>query len=222
MGREKNEEKKGKEEIYVIGWENDMSSVVGVYKKDNLLSALPVGVLRGSQKVIRVEYNDEVEVGEVMRYGSYTNKEYRGYGLYKKATGKYIDDFIRYYVEVVDSEDVTLEYVERLVLTGVDIDVESSKGLTLLHIAAAYDDVELVKKLIELGADINKVSGEGWTALHYGVFSANLEIVRILVEAGADREVGIEGGELTAYKLATEVIKGRELRKEMFELLYIK
>ena len=60
-------------------------------------------------------------------------------------------------------------------------------GLTPLHDAAAWGDLEAVISLIEGGADVNSVSSyDGLTPLMCAAAFGNLEVVQHLHEKGAD------------------------------------
>ena len=88
-------------------------------------------------------------------------------------------------------------------------------GVTLLHMAVEFCDVELAQWLIEQGADPNGAAGTedegygGWTPLFHAMVTLHVprnfpEIVDLLLENGADPEVRAslrkptpEGGEVT-------------------------
>jgi len=64
--------------------------------------------------------------------------------------------------------------------------VSSKAGLSSLHWAARYGDIEKVKKLARGGADINCMGKNGDTPLHYAAMNGHRETVEVLLELGAD------------------------------------
>ncbi|XP_076377912.1 uncharacterized protein LOC143259463 [Megalopta genalis] len=68
------------------------------------------------------------------------------------------------------------------------LNVDDNSGMTVLHTAAKYGNLEIVKFLInEKGADFNAKDNEGMTILHTAAGYGNLEIVKFLInEKGAD------------------------------------
>jgi ankyrin repeat protein len=56
--------------------------------------------------------------------------------------------------------------IERLVKIGVDINHVDKDGLTALHWAVFFNDLDRVKKLIQLGADVNAHTRDNLTPLH--------------------------------------------------------
>jgi ankyrin repeat protein len=78
---------------------------------------------------------------------------------------------------------------------------KTSYGETLLHAAAAGNQVEIVRVLLHAGVDANETSSCGWSAL---MFSASLEITRLLVSHGADVTATSDSG-LTALHLVANM-----------------
>ena len=63
-----------------------------------------------------------------------------------------------------------------------DPNLRDSRGMTVLHVAAAIGRVGAVGRLLELGADPSAVDDYGFTALHWAAQNGHLEMVRHLVE----------------------------------------
>ncbi|NXV90136.1 ANR11 protein, partial [Calonectris borealis] len=59
-------------------------------------------------------------------------------------------------------------------------------GETLLHRAAARQDVALVRNIIKAGGNVNVQDYAGWTALHTASVEGFYEIANELLKAGAD------------------------------------
>ena len=77
---------------------------------------------------------------------------------------------------------------------GVDVNEESSKGLTPLHYAASAGHNDIVELLIERGANVNATdSGKGATPLDYAHWKGQMEVVEVLKAHNAQRTYG-EGG----------------------------
>jgi|GEM_PF-6818393 len=73
----------------------------------------------------------------------------------------------------------------------VDVNAQNHEGLTALHLAAFYNDVEKTGLLIAKGADVNlrnAIATEYRTPLHYAALHNNEEIVKLLLENGANIE----------------------------------
>lgn len=84
---------------------------------------------------------------------------------------------------------------------------------TLLHLAAAYNKVDIANLLLARGLDVNSTASRGTTALHHG--AANLVMARLLIEKGADVNTGnqlvgtplhnaVDAGQLAVVKLFLE------------------
>lgn len=66
------------------------------------------------------------------------------------------------------------------------IDIVNSRGETILHQAAWYDDIKFVKMLIEKGANINAVNTNGFTPLHHACINHHFNVVEYLIKNNAD------------------------------------
>lgn len=62
-----------------------------------------------------------------------------------------------------------IEYLKDVLSTGIDINIKSETGWTLLIYAVENDRNEMVEFLINNGADVNFQSSGGWTPLHQAV-----------------------------------------------------
>ena len=72
---------------------------------------------------------------------------------------------------------------------GVDVNEESSKGLTPLHYAASAGHNDIVELLIERGANVNATdSGKGATPLDYAHWRDHEEVIETLNAHNAQRE----------------------------------
>ncbi len=95
-------------------------------------------------------------------------------------------------------------------LNGADLHVRGRFGMTPLHSAANYGNLEVVRKdgsvlrlLLGHVADVNVRMKNGQTPLHRGSDSGALEAVRLLLEHGADVEVKDNDGK-TALQVASD------------------
>ena len=69
-----------------------------------------------------------------------------------------------------------------LLLSYPDPNLRDSRGMTVLHVAAAIGRVGVVGRLLKLGADPSAVDDYGFTALHWAAQNGHLEMVHHLVE----------------------------------------
>jgi hypothetical protein len=56
------------------------------------------------------------------------------------------------------------------------------QNLSLIHIAAAYDDLEAFVFLLSKGVDIRQPSGDNWRAIHYAVSMQSREVALYILE----------------------------------------
>ena len=101
--------------------------------------------------------------------------------------------------------------VERLIRSGVDINIRDNGGNTALILASYYDHIEVVKLLIEAGVDLNIRDDESSTALILASYQNNIEVVKLLTEGGANLNIRSNAG-ITAliwasYRNHIEVVK---------------
>jgi ankyrin repeat protein len=97
----------------------------------------------------------------------------------------YLDGALEYNLTIAASSGYSSE-VERLILAGAEVDVETSQGATPLYFAIINRKPEAVKTLIEYGADVNKTSVLNETPLLLAINVQNLEIAETLIRGGAD------------------------------------
>lgn len=76
--------------------------------------------------------------------------------------------------------------VVKLLVGRIDVNVQSTSGLTPLLQASASGHVAAASALLSAGADVNRPMREGWTPLHKAVANGHTEVVRLLLRAGAD------------------------------------
>ena len=85
--------------------------------------------------------------------------------------------------------DGDFDEVQRQLDAGVDVNEESSTGLTPLHYAASSGHNDIVELLIERGANVNATySGKGATPLDYAHWGDHEEVIETLNAHNAQRE----------------------------------
>lgn len=90
---------------------------------------------------------------------------------------------------------VILEEVRSRLLSGGDVDAVNNQGASLLHIAAAGNDLEMVNLLIGHGADIEAEQPDGCRPLLAAAYWRNAEVAEVLYRAGANPEIQDDYGE---------------------------
>lgn len=78
------------------------------------------------------------------------------------------------------------EITENDVKNEKDIDIPDAKGLTALHWASAYGQINSVQLLITNGANIHKTGPDGETSLLFAASGGHHEVVKLLINEGAD------------------------------------
>ncbi|UYV74333.1 hypothetical protein LAZ67_11003041 [Cordylochernes scorpioides] len=69
---------------------------------------------------------------------------------------------------------------------GADINIQCSRGKTVLHKVCSSGFIEVVSFLIKVGADINNKCLNGFfTPLAYAASENNVELIKVLIQAGA-------------------------------------
>jgi hypothetical protein len=78
------------------------------------------------------------------------------------------------------------KFVSQFLKRGADVNAQSGKFCSALHVAAYYGHVEIVKTLLAAGADVNLEGGWFGSALQAAIAADNEEVVDVLLEHGAD------------------------------------
>ncbi len=76
-----------------------------------------------------------------------------------------------------------------------DVNVADVEGMTALHWAAHWDDIETARLLIRAGAKANAANRYGVTPLHEACTAGNLAMIEALLDAGADPNAPMGEGE---------------------------
>ncbi|CAH2043601.1 unnamed protein product, partial [Iphiclides podalirius] len=85
----------------------------------------------------------------------------------------------------ITREDVKLEQY---------VDITDEHGLTALHWAASYGQLNSCQDLVWSGADVNMRGPEGETALHLAAAGGHHEVVKFLLNEGADADIQDDSG----------------------------
>ena len=100
-----------------------------------------------------------------------------------------------------------LAELQRLLETGVDVDVRDSTGVTPLLYASLFGRADEASALIAAGADINSTDPRGWNAAVTAAAGGYDAVLRKLISAGADLNTLTRNGR-TALLLA--VLNGHQ------------
>lgn len=79
-----------------------------------------------------------------------------------------------------------LEWVQRLIVQGADVNAKSSEGETPLIVAALAGQGEIASYLLQRGGDIDAKNSSGLTSLHAAAYAGHADIVTMLIFRGAD------------------------------------
>jgi ankyrin repeat protein len=101
--------------------------------------------------------------------------------------------------DAAEKNDAAL--VRALVEQKAEVNAPQADGMTAIHWATYYDDVNHVRLLVEAGADVKAVNRYGVMPLAIACTNGNKEIVELLLDAGADANSALPGGE-TALMIA--------------------
>lgn len=85
--------------------------------------------------------------------------------------------------------------IAELLGKNVDVNQPQSDGMTALHWAAYYDDLETAKSLIRAGANVKAANRYDVTPLPLACSNGNAQLVELLLAAGADPNTTLRGGE---------------------------
>lgn len=83
-------------------------------------------------------------------------------------------------------QDVEAGNVLRLLAAGGGIWQRNEVGVTPLHMASRWGDIEIVRALLDAGACVQSLDDMGVSSLHYAVNRNEVGVVQALLEAGAD------------------------------------
>lgn len=110
--------------------------------------------------------------------------------------------------------------VERLILSGVDVNEKDGYDWTPIHWACLSDNERLVELLLQHGAQasVNTKDVDGWTPLHLACDRDNEKIVALLLKYGAKESVNEKANDgWTPYSItASQTIK--EMLKPYMEV----
>ncbi len=90
----------------------------------------------------------------------------------------------------------------RLIDAGLPVDLTSTRGDTLLMLAAYHGHADTVKALIGAGADPLRTNDHGQTVMAGAAFKGHIDVLAALVEAGVDPDAPGPDGR-TALMFAT-------------------
>ena len=95
--------------------------------------------------------------------------------------------------DAVEQQD--WDTIDSLLDGSVDVNEAQVDGMTALHWASYYDEVDLVGRLVTAGADVQVVNRYGVTPLSLAAENGNQTIVERLLDTGADANTALPGGE---------------------------
>ena len=81
--------------------------------------------------------------------------------------------------------DGRLDIAKALLQNEAQVNIQTKKSSTALHVASMYGHLDIVKALLQNGAQVNIQNNDGETALHWAYLKNNLEIAAVLRESGA-------------------------------------
>ncbi len=96
-------------------------------------------------------------------------------------------------VDAVKRQDKTS--ARALIKQRADVNAVDAEGMTALHWAAHWDDLETVKMLIRSGAHARVANRYGVTPLHEACTVGNIAMIEVLLDAGADANAVLGEGE---------------------------
>jgi ankyrin repeat protein len=100
---------------------------------------------------------------------------------------------------------------------GHDVNVRNAKGLTPLHMATVFDQVEVSKVLLENGAKVDPIEKTGKTPIHIAAHKGNSDLVRLFLKFGANLGIRTpEGFNAAQIALAMERTEVAGILKEHF------
>jgi ankyrin repeat protein len=96
-------------------------------------------------------------------------------------------------VSAAKNRDVTA--AQTLLKQRVDVNAPDVDGMTPLHWAAHWDELELAKQLLAAGANAKATNRYGVTPLHEATLVADVPLMEALLKAGANPEAAYGSGE---------------------------
>lgn len=89
------------------------------------------------------------------------------------------------------------------------------KGITPLHVAALFENIEMIQILLKQGININIADSHGITALHIAASEGNHEVTDLLLRSGANPNVKDEdsstplffSAQINSYKIAKLLVE---------------
>lgn len=107
----------------------------------------------------------------------------------------------------IQRDTPSLDLIRTCIQTGASLDIQHSRGLAPLHVAAKYGHLEIVQALIEAGASLDvKKQPSDWTPLHCAAWRNHLGCVLALISAGASLDVRDCNGN-TPWNLTSTMFK---------------
>jgi len=76
-----------------------------------------------------------------------------------------------------------------LLRAGVNPNIKNIRGITPLHIAMRYCDLNTIKLLLNAGADPNAADEQGITPLHRAVQYSRIKTIKSIIKLGADPNI---------------------------------
>ena len=105
-----------------------------------------------------------------------------------------IDEEFGYFYELALADDA--EEVTRGVQNGLDPNIESSEGFTVMHLLAENGNLKRCRKMLDLGTSPDKVSKNGLLPIHFAAMNGHLAVVKWLLQvpnASAERASVTDG-----------------------------
>jgi ankyrin repeat protein len=98
--------------------------------------------------------------------------------------------------------------LSELLKEGVDVNAPQADGMTALHWAVHYDDVEAARLLVRAGANVTAANRYGVRPLSLACTNGHTEIAELLLKAGADPNTTLRGGETALMTAARTGMTG--------------
>lgn len=92
--------------------------------------------------------------------------------------------------------------IKLLISKGLNIELKSYNGHTLLIEASRNNNVDVIKTLLDCGADIKDIDKYGNNLLHFAAINKNLEVAKFFLEQGFDIEARNNAGETPLFSAA--------------------